>query len=64
MRLADAEVAAAEAEQRRINGEAEMAARSEAINNAVGGFFDTLFSPLDALAPSEQAAVADSTPQG
>jgi murein L,D-transpeptidase YafK len=63
MRLADSEAAAAEAERRRLNAEVELAARSEAINNAVGGFFDTLLSPLNALAPSQPETVADSTPQ-
>lgn len=63
MRLADSEAAAAEAEQRRLNAEAEMAARSEAINSAVGGFFDTIFSPLNALASNQPETVAESTPQ-
>lgn len=63
VRIASSEAAAAEAEQRRLNAEAELAARGEAINSAVDGFFGTLFSPLNALAPSQQAPALDTAPQ-
>lgn len=60
MRLADADSAAAQAEQRRLQAEADLAARSEAVNGAVNGFFGTILSPFNGGGGQAQAAA----PQG
>lgn len=57
-RLADAEQASALAEQRRINAQAEMTARSEAI----GGFFDAIFSPFGGGAQQTAAVETPAQP--
>lgn len=46
VRLANAEAAAASAEERRVAAQAAQAARGEALNTAVSGFFGTLMSPF------------------
>ncbi len=46
VKLADQQQAAVVAEERRLAGEAELAAREDAINNAVGGFFSALTNPF------------------
>ncbi|WP_417583574.1 L,D-transpeptidase family protein [Pelagibacterium sp.] len=58
-RIADSEVAAAEAERRRLNAEAEMAARGEAIN----GFFGAILNPFGQPEPAQSQAVITEVPQ-
>ena len=55
VRIADAETAATQAEERRVAAEAEMEARGVALNNAVNGFFGTLLSPFGGSQPQAQA---------
>ncbi|SDG12543.1 L,D-transpeptidase family protein [Pelagibacterium luteolum] len=54
-RLAEADAAAATAEQRRINADAELEARGAAINNAVDGFFSTIMTPFGGGTAQTQA---------
>lgn len=58
-RIADSEAAAVVAEQRRLDAEAEMAARSEAIN----GFISSIFNPFGAAEPAQSQAVITDLPQ-
>lgn len=55
VRIANAEAAAASAQERRVAAQAEQAARGEALNTAVSGFFGTLLSPFGGQAQSQAA---------
>ena len=61
--IADAEQASARAAEQRVANQAELEARGEAINSAVGGFFDTLMSPFGG-GTTAQSSVPPAAPQG